>query len=68
MEGTCESRWLEHEEVAIAEYVNQAVSCLPARNPDGSMAEEYCVMEQHQAVLDCCEQEEPLDLEAARQA
>ena len=37
VEGTCVSKWLEHEEVAVAEYANQAVTCSPARNEDGSM-------------------------------
>ena len=57
VEGTCVARWLEHEEVAIAEYVNQQVTCVPARNQDGSMSEEYCRMEQEEAVLDCCQEE-----------
>ena len=37
VEGSCVGRWLEHEEVAVAEYANQAVTCTPARNADGSM-------------------------------
>eukprot|EP01051_Picozoa_sp_SAG22_P027376 SAG22_NODE_9134_length_608_cov_1.011788_2_plen_81_part_01 len=51
-EGTCVARWLEREEVAVAEYVGQSVTCLPARNADGSMAQSYCRMEQAEAVLD----------------
>ena len=57
VEGRCEARWLEREEVAVAEYVGQEVTCLPARNPDGSMAESYCRMERAEAILDCCDQE-----------
>ena len=37
VEGTCVGQWLEHEEAAVAEYANQAVTCSPARNADGSM-------------------------------
>ena len=37
VEGTCVVQWLELEEVAMAEYANQAVTCSPARNADGSM-------------------------------
>ena len=37
VEGTCVGRWLEHERAAVAEYANQAVTCSPARNADGSM-------------------------------
>ena len=37
VEGTCVVQWLEHEEAAVAEYANQAVTCSPARNADGSM-------------------------------
>lgn len=37
VEGACVVRWLEREEVAVAEYSNQAVTCAPARNMDGSM-------------------------------
>ena len=57
VEGRCEARWLEREEVAVAEYVGQDVTCLPARNPDGSMAKSYCRMERAEAILDCCDQE-----------
>ena len=37
VEGSCVGRWLEREEVAVGEYADQAVTCSPARNVDGSM-------------------------------
>ena len=50
-EGVCTARWLEREQVAVAEYTGQAVTCEPERNADGTMAESFCRLEQTEAIL-----------------
>lgn len=54
-EGVCTARWIHEEEVAVAEYVGQSVTCSPEKNADGTMAESYCQMEKVEVILDCCE-------------
>ena len=51
VEGRCVGRWLEREEVAVGEYADQAVTCSPARNVDGSMVR--CHVRDHIPVASC---------------
>ena len=53
-EGRCLPRWFAHDEVAVAEYVGQNVTCTPEMNQDGSMAESWCRMERDEALRSCC--------------
>ena len=53
-EGRCLPRWFAHDEVAVAEYTGQNVTCTPEMNQDGSMAESWCRMERDEALRSCC--------------
>ena len=53
-EGRCLPRWFERDEVAVAEYTGQNVTCRPEMNQDGSMAESWCRMERDEALRRCC--------------
>ena len=53
-EGRCLPRWFAHDEVAVAEYTGQNVTCTPEMNKDGSMAESWCRMERDEALRSCC--------------
>ena len=54
-DGICSARWLAEEQVAVAEYAGQTVTCTPARNADGTLSESFCRMQLAEVVLDCCE-------------
>eukprot|EP01052_Picozoa_sp_SAG31_P002654 SAG31_NODE_95_length_25901_cov_24.763700_24_plen_548_part_00 len=53
-EGRCMPLWYEHDEIAVAQYVGQNVTCTPERNQDGTLGEHYCQMERTEALLSCC--------------
>ena len=53
-DGHCVAR-IDSTGTVTTDYEGQAVSCRPEQNPDGSMAESYCRLEEQQAILNCCE-------------
>ena len=53
-DGHCVAR-IDGTGTVTTDYEGQAVSCRPEQNPDGSMAESYCRLEEQQAILNCCE-------------
>eukprot|EP01051_Picozoa_sp_SAG22_P018610 SAG22_NODE_3180_length_1873_cov_1.251973_4_plen_176_part_01 len=53
-EGLCLPLWYARDEVAVAQYVGQNVTCTPERNQDGSLGERYCRIERIQALRSCC--------------
>eukprot|EP01052_Picozoa_sp_SAG31_P009569 SAG31_NODE_505_length_14757_cov_20.172943_14_plen_422_part_00 len=54
-DGSCVARWLSDEQIAVAEYSGQRITCLPARNADGSLSESFCRMQLVEVILDCCD-------------
>eukprot|EP01051_Picozoa_sp_SAG22_P002430 SAG22_NODE_107_length_19899_cov_24.034141_7_plen_1894_part_00 len=60
-EGVCAARWLADEQVTVAEYSGQNVTCNPARNADGTLSASFCRMQLAEVVLDCCEMAAALD-------
>jgi hypothetical protein len=49
-----DGRCILHDELGMAVYEGQAVTCEPQQNADGAMSESYCRLEESEIVRTCC--------------